>query len=219
MSHASARIRVVIADDHEMVREGLKSMLWGDQFEVVGEASTGREASHLVTSEEPDVVLMDVRMPDMDGLEGLALIKRTHPSTAVLMVTTYENPSYLLRAIASGASGYLLKGIGQQELQQALRAVTSGESIIDRSVLRSVVKSLVSEQAADAAGPQGESLTEREIEVLGLVAQGLTNREIGEILYITEGTARSHVHNIIQKLGVSDRTQAAVWAVRRGLVH
>lgn len=210
------KMRVAIADDHDMVREGLRSMLAGSEFEIVGEAASGREAVELVRREGPEIVLMDVRMEDMDGLTALAEIKKETPTTAVLMVTTYQDASYLVRAIASGAAGYLLKGVGREELLEALRAVAGGESIIDPSMLRSVVESM-SSQGGHLASPH-HPLTDRELEVLLLVAQGMTNQQIGEALFITEGTARAHIHNILQKLGLSDRTQAAVWAAKQGLL-
>lgn len=218
MTPAAQRIRVAIADDHAMVREGLRSLLRAGEFEVVGEASTGREAVELVLKERPQVVLMDVRMPDMDGLAALSRIKEETPSSAVLMVTTYEDASYLVRAIAAGAAGYLLKGVGREELVEALRAVASGESVIDPSMLRTVVESVAGQGGSGAMAGSPSPLTEREEEVLQLVAQGLTNNQIGEKLFITEGTARAHIHNILQKLGLSDRTQAAVWAAKKGLL-
>lgn len=212
------KFRVLIADDHAMVREGLRSLIQGPEFEVIAEAAGGRAAVGLTAEHDPDVVLMDVSMPDMDGLSALEAIKRQQPDVPVLMVSTYENPSYIVRAIAAGAAGYILKGTSREELLAALRSVTAGDTLVDAGLLRSVVESLVQEPEE---GDQGliEPLTGREIEVLALVAQGLTNVQIGQILEIAEGTARTHVQSIIHKLGVSDRTQAAVWAVKHGVVR
>lgn len=202
-----------------MVREGLRSLLEGDEFEIAGEACNGREATELVATLSPDVVLMDVSMPETDGLAALSAIKRDYPEIPVLMVSTYENASYIVRAIASGAAGYLLKGASREELVEAVRGVTAGESMIDPAILRTVVENLTHQPVPSEEKRGQDSLTERELEVLALVAQGLTNRQIGQILSISEGTARSHVQNIIQKLGVSDRTQAAVWAVKHRVVR
>jgi DNA-binding NarL/FixJ family response regulator len=217
-------IRIVLVDDHAMVREGLRSMLESPAVHVAGEAGGGREAVELVRRLRPDVVLLDVRMPDLSGLAALEIIKSENPGTAVLIVTTYDNPEYRVKAVIGGAAGYLLKSASRQELLAAIATVAEGGSLIERDVLQAVVRRLEqgAGRGADAdedglAG--GESLTERELGVLRLVVEGLSNREIGDILSISAGTVKTHVEHIIQKLQVSDRTQAAVWAVRRGLVR
>lgn len=218
MSEREGRTPVVIIDDHTVVRHGLQSMLEGTDFEVVGLADNGTDGLEAVEKLKPGIVLLDVRMPDMDGLSALQAIKRKRPETAVVMVTTYDDPSYLVRAIGYGAAGYLLKGIRRDELLSKLRALLDGESIVDQERLQHALARLIADSPADAGAEQPGSLTEREVEVLALVAQGLSNRQIGGLLGIAEGTVQVHVHRIIQKLEVSDRTQAAVWGVRHGLL-
>ena len=190
-------------------------MLEETEFTVVGEAASGREAIDVAGEKKPNLILLDIRMAGGDGLEALEKLKTLLPQTAVVMLTTYDNPTYMARAVAGGAAGYLLKGIGRAELLDALRAVANGETLLSAQEL---VRSLrgVSENAAkvDLISP----LTQREEEVLRLLATGLTNREIGSLLFIAEATVKTHVEHIIGKLGVSDRVQAAVWAARMGLV-
>lgn len=208
---------VVLVDDHAIWRGGVRSMLEDTEFRVVGEASSGREAADVVREAKPDVVLLDIRMAGGDGLEALVVIKEESPRSAVVMLTTYDNPTYMARAVAGGAAGYLLKGIERDELLQALRAVSNGEMLLSAQAL---VRSLrgISEAAA-GANDLIEPLTDREQEVLRLVATGLPNREIADILFIAESTVKTHVEHIIGKLGVSDRVQAAVWAARHGLAQ
>jgi DNA-binding NarL/FixJ family response regulator len=211
----SDRVSVVLVDDHAIWREGVKGLLEETEFHVVGEASSGRGALEVVEALSPDLVLLDIRMTGGDGLEALEGIKSRSPGTAVVMLTTYDNPTYLARAVAGGASGYVLKGVERAELLQTLRKVAAGESLLSAQEL---VRSLrgVSEQAArtDLISP----LTAREEEVLRLLATGLTNKEMAGVLFIAEATVKTHVEHIIGKLGVSDRVQAAVWAARQGLV-
>lgn len=211
------RTRVLIADDHDLFRQGLRRLISGEEFEVVGEAATGREAASMAAACQPDVVLMDVSMPDMDGLAALTEIKRDHPHIAVVMVSTYENANYMVRALSAGAAGYLLKGISRQQIVEALRRVAKGEPIVDRARLRSVVESLVQHDPSRGLEEARQRLSDREIRVLTLIVQGLNDREIGDILHIPEGTARSRVRDIISKLGVSDRTQAALVGSEAGL--
>lgn len=206
---------VVLVDDHDIWRGGVISMLEGTEFRVVGEASSGREGVEVVRKAKPNLVLLDIRMAGGDGLEALKSIKEENPQTAVVMLTTYDNPTYTARAVAGGASGYLLKGIKHDELIGALRAVAAGDMLLSRQDL---VRSLRSVSESIAGSPDlFEPLTEREQEVIRLVATGLSNKEIGEVLFIAESTAKTHVEHIIGKLGVSDRVQAAVWAARHGL--
>ena len=208
---------VVLVDDHAIWRGGVRSMLEDTEFDVIGEASSGREAVEVVGRAKPDLVLLDIRMAGGDGLEALLGIKQMCPRSAVVMLTTYDNPTYMARAVAGGAAGYLLKGIERDELLHALRAVASGESLLSAQDL---VRSLrgISESAAGAKDLI-EPLTDREQEVLRLLATGLPNREIAEVLFIAESTVKTHVEHIIGKLGVSDRVQAAVWAARHGLAR
>jgi len=214
-------IRVLIVDDQAIVREGIKSMLAmeGDMA-VVGEAANGLEALQRVATDPPDVVLMDVRMPEMDGLTALARLKALAPRTSVLMMTLYDDPDYLLRAVASGAAGYLLKDSSRDELLRALRITAEGGATIAPSLLPALLQRLSSPGSAVTA-PSCELeglLSERERQVLALIAEGLTNQEIAERLVVSPTTIKTHVQNILQKLDVSDRTQAAVYAVRCGLI-
>jgi DNA-binding NarL/FixJ family response regulator len=210
------RFRVVVVDDHAIWRGGVVSMLEDTEFEVVGEASSGKEALEVVAETDPDLVLLDIRMAGGDGLDALQSVKQAHPRTAVVMLTTYDNPTYMARAVAGGAAGYLLKGIDQDELLAALRSVAGGETLLSAQDL---VHSLRGVSKAAETVDLVEPLTEREMEVLRLLATGMNNREIGAVLFVAESTVKTHVEHVIGKLGVSDRVQAAVWAARQGLIE
>lgn len=214
------KITVLIADDHGVVREGLRTLLERNGMQVVGEAASGREAVALAIQLQPQVVLLDIRMPDGDGLEALAAIKAACPHIAVLMLTTYANPGYLARAIAGGAAGYLSKEVDPARIPRAVRAAVQGDELIDRSLL-STALNLVALQAqpADNELELGEPLTPREEEVLICIAQGLDNAAICERLVISPNTLKTHIRHIFAKLRVSDRTQAALWAVVHGLIE
>ena len=208
-------IKLLVADDHEVVRCGLRSLLAGTDVEVVAEVATGEAAMRYSLDNDPDVVLLDIRMPDGDGLTALGRIKLEKPDMPVLMLSTFDNPTYIARAVALGASGYVLKGCTRDELLQAIRAAAAGESAWTRDELRRVTGALATPRlAADVEVP----LTQRESEVLRQLAHGLTNKEIAQALHISYETVKEHVQHILRKIGVSDRTQAAVWAVRKGLV-
>ncbi len=208
-------VKLLIADDHEVVRTGLKSLVAGTDIRVIAEASSGEEAVSLALKHEPDVALLDIRMPDGDGLNALGRIKLDRPEMPVLMLSTYDNPTYVARAVALGASGYLLKGSSREDLLKAIRTAAAGESAWTREELRRVTGALATPRlAADVEVP----LTQRESEVLRQLAFGLTNKEIAQALHISYETVKEHVQHILRKVGVSDRTQAAVWAVRKGLV-
>jgi DNA-binding NarL/FixJ family response regulator len=207
--------RIVIVDDHELARAGLRSMLAQERdLTVVGEASDGAQALALCRRLSPDLILMDVRMPGLDGLAATAAIKQEYPATSVIVVTMYENPDYLVQALKAGAAGYLLKDAEADEVATAIRAAHRGEVHLDPAVAKRLMQALRSPKSHDAVEP----LTEREREVLILVAQGRANKEIGRQLGISERTARTHVSNILGKLGLASRTQAALYAVREGLV-
>src|SRR3970282_2300443 len=207
-------ITVLIADDHPMVREGLRSMLDAQGIEVIGEAVNGAEAVERAQQIDPDVVLMDVRMPDMDGLAATEIIKQTSPQTSVIVITSYEKKECLRRAIEAGAAGYLLKGMSRDSLIDAIRLVKGGGSLIDARLLSELLK-----ERGGAGSPfQGaegalEALTPREQEVLNLLVRGLTNKEIATEMHYSVGTVKNVVQRVIEKLGVSDRTQAAVFAL------
>jgi DNA-binding NarL/FixJ family response regulator len=208
-------IKLLIADDHEVVRTGLCSMLAGSEIEVVAQATTGDEVISLVISHQPDVVLLDIRMPQTDGLNCLGRLKMDHPTLPVLMLSTYDNPTYAARAVALGANGYILKGTSRDRLLESLRTAAAGENAWTREELRRVTGALATPRInADVEVP----LTQRESEVLRYLVQGLTNKEIAGVLQISYETVKEHVQHILRKVGVSDRTQAAVWAVRNGLV-
>jgi DNA-binding NarL/FixJ family response regulator len=211
--------RLIIADDHEMARAGLRGMLAGERgLELVGEANNGREAVALCGRLQPEVALLDVRMPELDGLAATRAIKQVSPKTSVLIITTHEQHDYLIAALKAGAAGYLLKDISRQELLIAIRRVLRGESILDSEVASRALQRLSGELTA-YDGPTPERLTPREREVLQLLARGQTNREIAGQLSLSVGTVKIHVEHIIAKMGVSDRTQAAVRAVECGMFN
>jgi DNA-binding NarL/FixJ family response regulator len=208
-------IRLLIADDHLVVRTGLKSLVASTDIEVIGEATTGGECIRLAVDLKPDVVLLDIRMPDCDGLNALSRLKLDMPTLPVLVFSTYDNPTYVARAVALGANGYLSKGASGDDLIAAIRTVSKGENAWTRDELRRVTGALATPRlVSDIDVP----LTQRESEVLRQLSYGLTNKEIAQSLHISYETVKEHVQHILRKLGVSDRTQAAVWAVRKGLV-
>lgn len=208
-------IKLLIADDHEVVRCGLKTMLAGTEIEIIAEVGTGEEATAFALNNDVDVVLMDIRMPNGDGLTALGRIKLEKPDMPVLMLSTFDNPTYVARSVALGASGYLVKGCTRDHLLQSIRTAAAGESAWTRDELRRVTGALATPRlAADVEVP----LTQRESEVLRQLAYGLTNKEIAAALHISYETVKEHVQHILRKIGVSDRTQAAVWAVRKELV-
>lgn len=210
------QITVMLVDDHAIWRGGVRSMLEDTEFQVVGEAASGREALEVARKLQPKIALLDIRMAGGDGLDALVNLKQELPKMAVIMLTTYDNPTFMARAVAGGASGYLLKGMEQEEMLSALRAVACGETLLSSQDL---VRSLRGISASAAASQDLITpLTEREQEVLRLMATGLSNRDIASLLFIAESTVKTHVEHIIGKLGVSDRVQAAVWAARQGLV-
>ncbi|MEN9936408.1 MAG: hypothetical protein RLZZ387_2987 [Chloroflexota bacterium] len=211
--------RLLIADDHDLARAGLRSLVNGvTDIEVVGEATSGLEALSMCHALQPDVVLMDVRMPDMDGLAATAALKHEFPHVIVLIVTMYETPEYLLMALRAGASGYLLKDMKRSSLIAAIHQVIRGESFLNSDLVTRVLRQLNGD-APSHERRQSERLTVRELEVVRLLAQGKTNREIGRQLVISTGTVKVHVEHIIAKLEVSDRTQAAVRAIQLGLIQ
>jgi DNA-binding NarL/FixJ family response regulator len=206
----------MLVDDHAIWRGGVKSMLADTEFVVVGEAASGKEALEVARQVKPRLALLDIRMVGGDGLDALVALKHEHPRMTVVMLTTYDNPTFRASAVAGGATGYLLKGVPREELLNTLREVANGENLLTAQDLVSSLRGI--SEAANTSGDLFQPLTRREQEVLGLVATGLCNRDIGAILFIAEGTVKSHVEHILGKLNVSDRVQAAVWAVRQGLV-
>ncbi len=210
-----SKIKLLIADDHEVVRSGLKAMLADSEVEVVAEVAGGDAAVKYVMEHPVDVALLDIRMPDGDGLTALGRIKLDKRELPVLMLSTFDNPTYIARSVALGAAGYLLKGCSREELIGAIKKAAAGESVWTRDELRRVTGALATPRlAADVEVP----LTQRESEVLKQLALGLTNKEIAQTMHISYETVKEHVQHILRKIGVSDRTQAAVWAVRKQLV-
>jgi DNA-binding NarL/FixJ family response regulator len=219
--------RLVLADDHDLVREGIRAVLEGEpDLAVVGEASNGREAVEVCRKLRPDLVLMDVRMPEMDGLAATRAIKEELPETSVVMVTMHESPDYLLEAIKAGAAGYILKDAAGERLVEAVRRTLEGDAPLSEALamqllVRMVGKNEQSVEPHPEAKRRREQLpkgiTPRETEVLKLLAQGRTNPQIARTVLASVSTVKIHVQNIIAKLGVSDRTQAAVRAIELGL--
>ena len=210
--------RLVIADDHELARAGLRSMIGGEAgLEIVGEATNGREALELCRRHEPDLALLDMRMPEMDGLAATRAIKQELPDIRVIIVTMHENTDYLFEALRSGAAGYVLKDATRHEVVTAVQRVLRGESLLNPEVATRLLQRLVDEKTHQD-GPPPVQLTPRELEVLRLLAQGQTNRQIAGQLIISAGTAKLYVERILAKLGVGDRTQAAVRAMELGLL-
>lgn len=208
-------IRVLIADDHEVVRSGLATLMSENDIEVVGQAATGDEAVSLARQTNPDVVLLDIRMPESDGLGALERIHAEMPSTRVVVLSTYDNPTYIARAVALGADDYLLKGLSREELISSITAVASGEAGHRSAELRKIAGAMETRARSD---DEEITLTQRETQVLRHLALGLSNREIGRSLNISVETVKEHVQNILRKINCTDRTQAAVWAVKKGLV-
>jgi two-component system, NarL family, response regulator DevR len=209
--------RILLVDDHEVVRLGLKSLLERHpQFDIIGEASSAREALEQVANNHPDVVVMDIRLPGTSGIEACEEITSRFPETRVLMLTSYAEDEMLFSAIRAGASGYVLKQIGGEELVRALEAVARGEALLDPAVTQRVfqeVRRAVKEEEASAFA----HLSQQEKHVLLLVSEGKTNREIAKALFLGEGTVRNYVSSILSKLGVSNRAEAAAYAVEHNL--
>ena len=212
MTPLEAPLRVLLVDDHPMVRAGLRSMLSGDEVEVVGEAGSGAEAVERAVTLSPELVLLDLELPDMDGVETLTRLKARAPRAAVLMVSMHDDAAMVRRAIEAGAAGYVLKGIGRRELLAAVRTVRNGGSVLEPALLRALAS------PAPAESIPVDALTRVELDTLALLAAGLTNREIAARMRWSVGTAKKYVQRILEKLNVSDRTQAAVVAVRQGLL-
>ncbi len=229
-------VRVLVVDDQRLMRDGITSLLeMQDAIEVVGTASNGQEALEKAVSLRPDVILMDVRMPVMDGVVATGQVRRQLPSCRILMLTTFDDEEYVIEALRAGASGYLLKDLPAPDLASAVQAVYKGIYQLDPVVASKVIASLSRPRTNDSAkqpvpvssaspamsdagtpSPRPADLTGREIEVLRLIAKGATNREIAEQLVISEGTVKNHISNILSRLGLRDRTQAAIYARENG---
>jgi DNA-binding NarL/FixJ family response regulator len=208
-------IRILICDDHEVIRTGLASLLAGTDIQIIAEAANGKDALRIAQKEKPDVVLLDIRMPDGDGLSTLEKLHAKVPESKVVMLSTYDNPTYVARAVALGAVDYILKGAPREDIITTITAAAAGEAPSRCGALKKISAAMKTRQALD---DEDVPLTQRETQVLRHVALGLSNREIGRSLEISVETVKEHVQNILRKIAVSDRTQAAVWAVRKGLV-
>ena len=213
--------RILIVDDQRLMREGLRTLLELEpDFDVVGEAGDGAAGLEAYAASTPDIVLMDIRMPGMDGVEATRRLRARHPGARVIILTTFDDEAYVFDGLRAGAQGYLLKDLSGNELATAIRTVMAGGALIEPSVARKVFAEFA--RLAPAARPLdaglAEPLTEREREVLRGVAEGLSNREIGQKLFLTEGTVKNYVTSVLQKIGARDRTQAALRAKELGLL-
>src|SRR3989304_4799447 len=208
-------IRMLICDDHEVIRTGLASLLAGTDIQIIGEAANGKDALRLAQKDKPDVILLDIRMADGDGLATLEKLRAKVPESKVVMLSTYDNPTYIARSVALGAADYVLKGSSREDLIATITAAAAGESPSRCGELKRIAGAMKVRQVID---DDDVPLTQRETQVLRHVALGLSNKEIGRSLEISVETVKEHVQNILRKIAVSDRTQAAVWAVRKGLV-
>ncbi len=212
-------IRVLIAEDQTLMREGLRTILeLEDGFRVVGLAGDGREAVELARELQPDIVLMDVQMPVLDGVQATAELTRSVPTARVIILTTFDYDSYVFDGIRAGASGYLLKDTPAAELLAAIRRVHGGESIVQPSVAARLIAEFSRQRGGEAPQPEYEPLSERELEVLRLIGDGLSNRDIGDRLALAEGTVKNYVSTILAKLHAANRTHAARLAREQGLI-
>ncbi len=210
-------IRILVVDDHAIVREGLRALISGkSDLELLGEARDGQEAVFQARSLQPDVILMDLVMPGKNGIQAIQEIRQENPKARILVLTSFDEDDQVFSAIKAGASGYLLKDSSPQELLEAIRCVYRGESSLHPAVARKLILGYGEDRNAEMSTI--DTLTEREVEVLKLVASGLSNQSIAQQLHISEGTVRFHVGNVLGKLGLENRTQAALHALREGLV-
>jgi NarL family two-component system response regulator LiaR len=218
----SRKIRVLIADDHALVRDGIRELLARyDDISVVGVAGDGLEAIRLTNKTKPDVVIMDIRMPRLDGIQATIRIQRLWPTTGVLLLTEYDDATYVMGLLEAGAAGYLLKTTHKTQLVEAVRAVREGEAIINSSVLRKLLTYMASRRRAGSIDRQRKclySLSGREMKVLGMAAAGMSNRDIAARLSVTIGTVKAHLHSIFNKMGVASRTAAIVEAITDGTI-
>ncbi|HEV8353385.1 MAG TPA: response regulator transcription factor [bacterium] len=216
----SRAMRVLIADDHALFRQGVRRLLeTADDIEIVGEAESGEETIELVEQLAPDIVLLDVAMPNLSGLEAARVIKTMSPRTGVIMLTVHADEEYLFEAIKAGAMGYLLKDTTPDELMNAIRVVYQGEGLLAPSVAAKVMREFARTREVTDLSSVLTPLTSREVEILQQVTAGLANKEIAQRLSISDRTVKNHLSNIMEKLHVNSRTQAAVYALRAGLVQ
>jgi len=213
-----AKIRVLLAEDHVIVREGTRELVQHEpDMEVVGEASDGEEAIQLTAKLRPDVVIMDIAMPKLNGIEATEQIKELYPATAVLVLTAYDDDQYIFALLEAGAAGYLLKNVRGRELIDAIRAVYAGESVLHPAITRKVIESFLP-AGKPAERRIAEPLSEREMEVIRLAGRGMSNKDIAEELSLSVRTVQAHLGNIFNKLGVGSRTEAVLYALKKGWV-
>jgi DNA-binding NarL/FixJ family response regulator len=217
MESAVDVIRILLADDHAVVREGTKELLDREQdLEVVAEARDGKEAVQLAISTRPDVIVMDFAMPELNGIQATRQIKAIAPSIAVLVLTAYDSDQYIFAFLEAGAAGYLLKDVHVDELTRAIRAVHAGESVLHPAIARKVIDRFILPAERRSEGNALDQLTERELDVLRLAGKGMSNREISHELAISVRTVQTHLSNIFAKMGVGSRTEAVMYALRKG---
>lgn len=210
-------MKILLCDDQAVIRDGMEMLLQLEKdFEVVGAAQDGYEAVELADKKKPDLILMDLKMPGMNGIEATREIRKKHPQMKILVLTTYDDDEWVFDAIRAGASGYLLKDTPRQKIVEAIRGTVEGKSFVDPGVAGKLLNQVASNQTQPAS-ILTDKLTERELDVLRLLAKGMTNTDIAGQLHLSEGTVRNHVSAILEKLNVSDRTQAAVIAIQHGL--
>lgn len=210
-------MKILLCDDQAVIRDGLEMLLTLEKdFQVVGSASDGAEAVELAAQKQPDLILMDLKMPGTNGIEATREIHARHPHIKILVLTTYDDDEWVFDAIRAGASGYLLKDTPRQKIIEAIRGTMDGKAFVDPAVAGKLMGQIAGSQKQPAS-VLADKLTDREMDVLRLLAKGFTNSDIAARLYLSEGTVRNHVSAILEKLGVSDRTQAAVIAIQHGL--
>ena len=211
------KIKVIIADDHVLFREGTRNLIDREKdIEVIGEASDGQEAIELVSKLLPHVVLMDIAMPEVNGIEATKIIKAQHPSTAVLILTAYDNDQYIIALLEAGAAGYLLKNVSGSNLVNAIRSVHAGEAVLHPTIAQKVFSRFGASSQASSESVQPIELSERETEILKMAAHGLSNQEVADKLFLSRRTIQAHLANIFRKMDVGSRTEAVLQALKKG---